>query len=50
MKILAPLFGFALMAACMSVTMALAVDAYEWELTGSCRDALLIHHLRDCAK
>lgn len=28
--------------------MALAVDAYEWELTGSCRDALLIHHLRDC--
>ncbi len=28
--------------------MALAVDAYEWELTGSCRDTLLIHHLRDC--
>lgn len=28
--------------------MALAVDAYEWELTGSCQDALLIHHLRDC--
>lgn len=28
--------------------MALAVDAYEWELTGSCRDAIVIHHLRDC--
>lgn len=27
---------------------ALAVDAYEWELTGSCQDALLIHHLRSC--
>lgn len=28
--------------------MALAVDAYEWEVTGSCRDALVIHHLRSC--
>lgn len=28
--------------------MTLAVDAYEWEVTGSCRDALMIHHLRDC--
>lgn len=36
------------MTICLATTMALAVDAYEWELTGSCEGALLIHHLRDC--
>lgn len=35
-------------AAASMALMALAVDAYEWELTGSCRDALLIHYMRDC--
>lgn len=35
-------------AAASMALVALAVDAYEWELTGSCQDALLIHHLRDC--
>lgn len=48
MKILAPILAFVLMTSCMATTMALAVDAWEWEQTGSCRDALLIHHLRDC--
>lgn len=28
--------------------MTLAVDAYEWEVTGSCRDTLMIHHIRSC--
>lgn len=28
--------------------MALAADAYEWELTGSCEGALLIHYMRSC--
>lgn len=32
----------------LATTMALAVDAYEWEMTGSCRDTLLIHYLRSC--
>lgn len=48
MKILAPALAFVLMTGCMATTMALAVDAYEWELTGSCEGALLIHYIRGC--
>lgn len=35
-------------AAASMALMALAVDAYEWEVTGSCRDTLMIHHIRSC--
>lgn len=45
MKIIATLIFSA--AASMAL-MILSVDAYEWDLTGSCRDAIVIHHLRDC--
>lgn len=50
MKIVGTLCSFVLMAGCAMAVMALAVDAWEWETTGACEEALVIHHIRDCRR